>query len=275
MHRLDFSTWDEFIQFSKRPSEMDSYSRASQREDVSWKGCTTREAYEYAEIGWLDGASRAKKFSDAIFNQIGHLIKRVDVNYDVVGDAVDIARFVNAEPDCWMKFETTLVDTSQVQHVRIVVNIVASAGIRAETIMARGAAVCALINLLEYAGRRCELVMVEATKSDEQHQCFVTLKKYEEQLDLPKIAYALAHPSVLRVHWMSAAETLPRHLRRALDIGGGYGIPADVPAQDHNATLYVGRMLLGESQWSSPERAVEWVTEQLKAQGVTLMSESK
>jgi hypothetical protein len=84
--------------------------------------------------------------------------------------------------------------------VRIAVNVVCSAWVDAQDIINRGAAVIALIDKIQGAGQRVELVAfchVEGHGKD-RIIASVTVKRPEEPVDMDRIGFALAHPSMLR-----------------------------------------------------------------------------
>jgi hypothetical protein len=84
--------------------------------------------------------------------------------------------------------------------VRIAVNIVCSGWVDAQDIINRGAAVIALIDKIQSEGQRVELVAfchVEG-RGDDRIVASVTVKRPEEPVDMDRIGFALAHPSMLR-----------------------------------------------------------------------------
>jgi hypothetical protein len=111
--------------------------------------------------------------------------------------------------------------------------------------------------------------MAMSTRSRFNLCALVTVKKFDEPLDLPKIAYTLAHPSVLRVHHFAFMETMPRNIREGMSVPGSYGMCSDVP-DDKRGDIYLNYMQYGNDQWTSPRKAVEWVKKELTAFGVTM-----
>lgn len=261
---VEFNTWQEFIEYS-RPFASRLYSC-----DVAWNGnIGYKVADEYADLGWLEGAAKARDFYAMHVDALSNLIEKQEMYYDVEGPVVDIGRVVTGEPECCMNFETVRVEQPATRFVRVVVNVGASGGINADTILARGAALCALVDLLESSGCRCEIAIADATAADRAWYCStVTVKQFDQPLDLPLVAYAIGHPSVLRTHlfrmYERFANDFSSHWRTV-----GYGIPADVPTQQRG-DLYAPKMRADESQWSDPARAQAWIIEQLKTFGVAL-----
>jgi hypothetical protein len=84
--------------------------------------------------------------------------------------------------------------------VRIAVNVVCSGWVDAQDIINRGAAVIALIDKIQSEGQRVELVAfchVDG-RNDDRIIASVTVKRPEEPVDMDRIGFALAHPSMLR-----------------------------------------------------------------------------
>lgn len=274
-HRLEFRTWQAFIEATRGTSAMKDDHRASKTNSRSFYGCTPVEAQQMADIGWLSGAEKARAMSEGITAALGSLIERHDIVYDVEGAILDIGRYTSHEPECWAKFETMMVESISPKFVRVVVNIAGSAGVSADVFIGRGAVIAALVDLLSFSGCSVELVVADVAKHKENfHTTLVTIKRFEEPLDLPMVAYAMGHPSTHRVHWFSLMETQSRDVRDAFNIclGGGYSSPTTLDASEHG-DIYVDRMLYGESQWTDPEDASDWVRAKLKEFGVTFKDE--
>jgi len=103
--------------------------------------------------------------------------------------------------------------------VRIAVNVVCSAWVDPQDIINRGAAVVALIDKIQSEGRRVELIAFchIAGRRNDRLIMAVTVKRPEEPIDMDRVAFALAHPSMLRRCFFRVVEFLyPHHL-------GGYG----------------------------------------------------
>jgi hypothetical protein len=272
--REEFRSWQEYIAASRRPTDMDPDQRMSQKERVGFNGCTLAQARTMASEGWLQGAERARKISAGITDALGALIERHDIYYDVEGDILDVGRFVSSEPECWAKFETMKVESISPKFVRVVINTSVSAAVSTDTIEGRGAVAAALVELLSFAGCSVELVLAVAmTGSGSKHTTLVTIKRFDEPLDMPLVAYALAHPSSLRVQWFSFMETQTAAIRRMFSVGSGYGMPATLDEADQG-DVYLDRMLYGESQWTSAARATAWVRARLAEQGVKFVDEA-
>lgn len=269
-----FPTWEAFataaieatsvMPDSQRSSKIDTLERNTFAEG------TPAQAAEWAKLGWLEGAAIVKKYSDVLFDRISGLIEREEIRYDVEGAMFDVGRICERVPEAWMNFETVLVE-GQPQHLRLVINIVCSGGISPKVILARGSVVCALIELLEFSGRRVELTMACSIGgySNKNFHATAVVKKFDEPLDLPKVVYAFAHPTVLRRHIFALEESLSPEHRASLSVGSGYGQCMDVPS-DERGDLYIPMMMYGETQWMNESSAIAWIEGELVRLGVPL-----
>ncbi len=134
--------------------------------------------------------------------------------------------------------------------VRIVVNIGANCNVTTQEIINRGAAVLALIDRVQAAGQRVELVAEWSTTRERNWYIFsVTVKRPEEPADLDRISYAMAHPSMLRRSGFRAMEfTAPHYV-------GGYGSSRDYPERGDTGEVYIGSMSSDGHSYESRESA--------------------
>jgi len=147
--------------------------------------------------------------------------------------------------------------------VRIVVNPSASAAIDGEVIMRRGAAVMALAEAIEKRGGRVEILMrYGVTSGDTQGQYETVIKRAGVALNLNTVAFAMAHPSMLRRLMFRAMENTPHVMRMTK---GGYGSPWNPPTNE--GEVYLPAMRGGDSRWQSADAATEWVNTYLRDNG--------
>lgn len=278
---LDFPTWGDYVNFAvNEKTDMNPYAQMSRRVgEIEWAGTETfEEAVKLASDGWTEGEKKTKALSHGLFAHVSHLIERQNVVYDVEGNGIDVAKFLNNEPECWQKFETELTQGSGHRLVRIVFNFSASSKVSSGVIMARGAAIAALVELLEYAGHRVELIAVQSIEymgkpdtpsSNNYGELRIGVKEFSQNLDMGRVSFALAHPAMLRRIAFSVWERgLDSDQRPKLGIPANYGHPCDL--RSDRGDIYIGKALLGEVQWENEKKAERWIINELKKQGVTL-----
>jgi hypothetical protein len=282
---VTFDTWGAFlkqaeVQGEGCPPGQSLASRDEYEHYDSWSGTRNfAEAVKLARDGWKEGEEKVRALSRRIEARLIHRIVREDVNYDVEGMMFDVARYLEGEPEHWTRMEESTMQADAYRHVKIMVSMSASCGVRAETIIARGAAIAALIELLEYADHRVELWICDTLSSHKDggvsggaiHQRYIRVKAYDQPLEPARVAFALAHPSTFRRLDFSLIE----QSKVATRLGSGYGVPVDAPKSvREEASLYLGRMQGWQhAEWSSPEYAEAWVLAELAKQGVVLRDE--
>lgn len=263
MDTLNFQDWQSFLALAERRNPINDNGG-------SFTGTRSySDAVQLAYSGWLEVAERCRKYSAGLFDRVSTLIERHDIRYDVTGSGLDVARYLEGEPECWQNFEPVLVESPSSTIVRICFNGTVSAGISGEVIESKGAAIAALVELLEFAGRRVELSAVFSNSSRRQRESdtlVLTVKTAEQPLDMPRIAYVLAHKSMLRRLMFAYWEGQPIYKI----VGAGFGVPRDYkPA---TADIYIPQSTYRDIQWDNPAKAEKFILDQLQAQGITLQS---
>jgi len=211
---------------------------------------------ELARHGWKDGARRVMALSEKLKAAITSEMTAPGLVYDVVGDVPDVGEFMAGTPEHMLAFQE-VPTTARV--VRVVVGSGARASVSADSMIARGACVCAAIDAIESAGVRCEIVVGKATrfmraKTEFIWEAYITVKAADEPLNMDRLAYVLAHPSFFRrqlwqAYELENAEALAG-MRNDLN-SGRYGVTLDCTER---GDLYIPAMVKPED-WQSPEAA--------------------
>jgi hypothetical protein len=115
------------------------------------------------------------KFSDNVGNQ---------VEYDVVGDYIDMGRFLDGEPEC---FGRNVMGNPQGLFAKIVMNLSTSAFVEGATLKKRGERVARLVDWLENQHIRTEVLAFNASECAHVE---VVVKRFDEGLNLDTIAVA-------------------------------------------------------------------------------------
>lgn len=283
-----FETWGEFVEYVRQTPLKNQYDHfASITGDYSFTGTASyAEALKIAEEGWEQGRDQALKLAQPLINKLVQFIERPDIVYDVEGNGYDIGRFCSDDPECAIKMENEIVEVpASPRLIRIVFDNLASGGIEKEILTAKGAAVAALIELLEFAGNRVELInLVHATAINRSGPIAfmksVIVKAFDQPLDMGRIIFAIAHPSMMRRLGFRVAELGSPAMQKRTHVGSGYGYPAG-PEQarlltEYNLTpdIYFSAAGLYDKQWRNEAATQKWVLETLKAQGVNVNEEA-
>ena len=245
------------------------------------------EAMELARNGWPEGTAKIENLSTSMFTYISKYATRPEPAYVTEGTSLDVGRWHDGEPEHWITMtESDNVLVNGKTTAKIGVNLSASCGISADVMVARGAAVVGLARLLDYLGIRTEIYIFSSISSDYrkgQKLLFSALVKSANQdFDITRLAFSLAHPAMLRRLVFAWIETIPEDLLDTFHIypSAMYGYPAE-PSQStldsYNFDVFLGEAMWGEVQWATPRKAQEWVVGELRKLGIelTLPTESK
>lgn len=198
-------------------AEFDSYTAAIQcahahahdaleavDSDCDFRGTRTyAEAHALATTGWPEGRAKLEKLAADIVTP--SRVARPECVFDVTGEGgCDVGRAMSGHPECvfdWRDSDQT-VESQNGPIVRIAFNTAVRADVKTAAIQYRGAAVLALIDALEAAGRRVELVIekVNSVYRDDPRvfRISIPLKSTDFQAQPDQIAFALVHPSMNR-----------------------------------------------------------------------------
>lgn len=212
MYRYFAESWDQFVNdLRTRPKFWGGTEGSSRIDHAGWSGCATWEdAIRYAVTG--HPAGRAAIESAAV---------KVSSQPEPLWDAAPVGVFpcipayaAGVPEDMFCPNE----DAPPVQSpiVRIAVNMAASARVAPEDIVNRGVAIVSLIDRLQLAGRRVELVAMDHTDHGFGHNksaWAVTIKRPEESVDMDRIGLCFATPIMLRRFFFRVMEfTVPQEV---------------------------------------------------------------
>ena len=270
--RVDkFATWNEFLDYCNGETRLTEYPRQSQDDNNSrFTDATSYEQMQkYAREGWPKGMKIAAPLTVGNVSTIGEIIEKFDPYYDrESGGVLDVARFLDGEPECWIKLETVTTAGSGIKHLTIVFNGTASSGISTNVMILKGAAVASLIETLEYAGHRCRVILAYGMSgSGPGQEVYIGIKEFDQTLDLDRLVTAMAHPSTLRRLMFAYMERMDDVMLQSIGVGRGYGHPEEVKER---GDIYIGKSGNWEDHWATPETAKEWIIKTLEEQGVKI-----
>lgn len=264
-------TYDNLADFwNATMQESRAYRKESRTPTNSWSGGTNWEqAKHLALLGWKDGLQEIEKYRAQLAPFITDKILRPIQVYSVSGYNVDVGAYLSNDPECFI---------SRIYEERnypgkiftIVCSISFSSDISPKTIIQRGAMVCALIDALEYAGHRAEVICNFAAAREHYYrdgknknygwfEVDVKVKPSDQPVELSSLAFCLAHPSMLRRIVFSIAEIVGWS-----DFASNYGSPAK--ATDRG-DIYIEEIFSGVVQ---DDKAIDWVLTKLAELGIDL-----
>lgn len=268
---LIFENLSGFWRYAMQESR--SRTKSSRDFRAQWSGSVTwEEAKELALRGWKEGLQEIEKFRALISPIIAEKVVRFQQTYAVSGYSVDVGAYLANDPECFISrvFEERNYPG---KIITIVCSVSFSAAISPETVIQRGAMICALIDAIEYAGHRAEVICNDAsTVSDGSDyrlgnrkergwfEVDVTVKKSGQPLEMIELAFCLAHPAMLRRIMFSVAE-----IAGWADFTSKYGYPAEAT---NKGDIYIPEIFSGVV---SDEKAIEWVLEKLRKLEIDLI----
>lgn len=255
---------------------MEEYARSSRREsrraDDEFGGLQWQEAVDMAlGSGYLDVVPEVDRYAAQVADEIitQRMATTFEPTYDVAGGVVDIGRYLAGDPECMML--SSLIPISRAgRAVRLVVPVGHRQGITSDLILRRGAAVMALATLLQRAQHPLEIWAAPSCSSEDKPKVRLTymvkVQAADESLDMGRVMFAVAHPSMLRRLAWSLRETESQEVRDRFGVSlmGGYGqTPRNVYERDlpeHDGTSIILDPLEDSiATWNTDERIVKWL----------------
>lgn len=266
--------FDDLSSFWRYAMQDSTAYRKSSRDNHSlqWSGgLTWEEAKQMAISGWRDGMKEIEKYRAQILPIIAEKVLRPLQIYAIAGYTVDVGSFLANEPECFIAREYEEKNYPG-RIYKIVCSISFSAAISPETIIQRGAMICALIDAIEFAGHRAEVICNDAMSAGDYgeyrqgknkergwFETSVTVKKSTQPLEMTDLAFCLAHPAMLRKIMFSVCE-----LNGWSDFANNYGYPAEATDK---GDIYIREVFSGTVP---DEQAITWVLTELEKLGINL-----
>lgn len=231
------------------------------RRSNPWRGTATfEEAARLAAHGWPEGLERIAKARALIKLPIAPEAYQITPAFADEGDEVAVDRFLEGEADHWLSFPVRQT-TARGRIARIRANIGASSSFSADQLMTRGAFIAALVDAMETAGIRCEVVacmQVESSDGHAGHRITVTLKRAEDPAEMDRLAFWLVNPSAMRRFFIRLIEMSPHY---STHIGDTCGAPVEFPKEDGEIYLPCMRSASGEEsvKRAAIAAALQWI----------------
>lgn len=268
---LVFEDLHEFWQYSFRESS--AYNKESRTYANHWSGgLDWNESKRLALMGWQKGLEEIDKFQARVTELITSKIVRHKPIYAVAGNYIDIGNYLSNDPECFIAKEYG-ENNQQGKIITIVCSISFSASISPETIIQRGAMICAFVDAIEYAGYRAEIICNDASSKSSYNrdgsnndsgwfEVDVTIKKANQALNKIELAFCLAHPAMLRRILFSVAE-----IEEWSDYARNYGYPSKAT---NKGDVYIEEVFSGVV---SDDKAINWIVSELENLGITIQKE--
>lgn len=271
LNTRNFSGLDEMVQAARPMPSLKHGDLASRNTDTygfhSWTfGANFDDAVRLASTGWPEGAAKARELLSKLHVETPTLESiACQTFHDMQGAFVDVGQYVEGVPECMVDFRE---DTRKSRFAKIVVAGTFSAGVSGEAAMARGVAICAVVDALESQGVRCDVDVVYYHGYNKPESILVTVpvKRAADPLNLDAVAFMLAHPACFRRILFSVLEHMPYQVRSGCGIteSGGYGSVGRIAETPGVITFQPPEYDL-RAYWQSQEYAIQRIQATLDA----------
>ncbi len=214
---------------------------------------------------WREGADQIRRGVLHMESAPQSLGSSMQLTHDVAGFAPDVPAYLAGEPESMFWIEPGEAQLAG-PIISIGVQIICSAGTKANVMLNRGIALLTAIDSLESAGYRCELTAVYAAGSDKdgmiwEHQ----VKAPGDQWNPGAVAFPLAHIGFARRLGFAMQERCPRAWKCTRDgYGGGLARGSGVTGYWGQYDLAMSEYVIGgEEQWSTPDKALAHIKTRL------------
>lgn len=235
----------------------------------SFCGVSKKEdALELLKWGWGRGAELIRT-ANIEFESLQQEIEAFAPSYDVAGSMVDVAAYLNGDPDCMI---TPSLEFQATQGVRIVSNMAVSGQVNIKSMITKGIAMSALVSTLFILGIPTEVWVAETTYHfGSRTAVFFKAKEAQDYLDLEKLAFYTAHPAMSRVISWWVIDKSYQAIQRANDIYGGRGRPEKLyPEMFFRSESF--KTIPFDSMFKSmtPDKVIEQIKTLLNSLGINL-----
>ncbi len=260
-----YAKYDDYSSFLTQAFKESSSSRKESRNDNTLEECggaTWEQACRLAKEGWLDGMKLIEYYRSKITPKVTSRVLRPVPIDNIHGYSVNVGAYLSNMPECF--FDREYEERNYPGRLySLVVSCSFSWNVSTDVIIQRGAMVCALVDALEFAGNRVEVICNECTTDKGyKDETDIVVKKHDQPLDLTLLAFCIAHPAMLRRMIFSINE-----LSGWASISACYGYPAEAT---NRGDLYIDEIHSGKI---SDSEAITWLIEKLELFGVTMEKE--
>lgn len=183
----------------------------SHSSETNGKDFTGTASYNEAKELFRNGYT---KILSKIKTGVAANMKRTDtkprrsIENNVVGHAPNVPNAIMGLPNSMILTRTIPQKTKTIS---LITDISENAGTRTDEFIKSGIAVLSVVNSLELAGYRVNLKVAfyNAKEGNDRALGTVNVKDYREHLDLQKLCFPLAHPSMFRRLGFKWIETVP------------------------------------------------------------------
>jgi len=252
-----FDSMLDFLQQLEKPVAHEGNSDLTGSDRLRFTGTENfNQAMQLASNGWPEGLEKIQRALDDI-----EALPAVEVLpvFDVCGEAFNLDAVLQGQPENMFYFMPQ--ESNKPRIIQLGFNFSFHGGVSAETIIERGAAIASAVNDIEQTGIRVELYAYHATKQSRYHSSiFIKLKDADQPLELERVVFTAAHPSMLRRLWFRYAEQQKDFPERYQIT---YGRPCDPKDNHFTEAGFDDQMIKVDSDTMQPDEVKRCIQQQL------------
>jgi len=273
-HTRHWNNWGEAIAHAKTAPHT---TESSHTNGFSFTQTSSfEEAIELAENGWEEGALRAlprvERITAAITAQVQQ--QRIVTEAYPSGRGYDLPAVLTGHPEHWYRLDPDGNGTRP--QVKLSISLCQSGGIPARVAEIKGAALAALASAFQLNGQDVMIQADYSTGRADKVSDIVTIKDYNQPLDLTSIIFAIGHASSLRRIGFALWENGSTERRAAAGVKpyDGYGMPCDCP-DEFKGDIHIPSSYLYDDDvdWNNEGSVTKWVHRKLSDNGVSMAEE--
>lgn len=244
---------------------------AGRRGGMPWEGTHTfEEATSLASTGWAEPRSQVTEQVGNIAAELRAVLPTAfGTRWDVCGGSVDVDRFLAGDPENML--EGRLVPSlAHGQVVRVLLNVGALGAVSTETMIRRGIAMLALVELVRMAGLSLELwIETTTSKGGATYTVLTRALGAGDSIDVDALMFPLAHPAQHRRITFACRERASAAVIKRFGFSeqGGYGSSHQVVCDAMvDPDITIAEPLSGETAYTRDP--AKWIRERLVELGV-------
>ena len=166
----------------------------------SWEGGDFETCMHLAVAGWHEGTALVDGLYSRITSEQTDTILPRLAHVDEPDGEIDVALAIEGEEACWLAPTQGHFRVSvQGRFLNLIMDPFASCGVDVDVVMQRGVYFAALAVMAERGGYRTRITLRMPSKGSGRTWLLdVAVKEYDEDLDLPRAMFWLAHPGMVR-----------------------------------------------------------------------------
>ena len=259
-----FDSWADLVDSCEATEPLPGSMKSSRdpSRGTAWCPHDWKESLALARTGWYDIEARIRSLAEDIAGTgAGSLADRVAFQMACQGEEYDVGALLEGVPECMY------LPTSEITHGRTIYRIGVfpggNGGLNSDAMVMQGAMTCALVAAIEARGQTCEVILSSRCGGGGGDtvaiQVDAPLMSAGDPIDIPFLAFAVAHPAVYRRFTFALMESDPEHTKMGCDYGGYGYVQNGVPKNNLDFYVPVAEKVAG---WSV-EQCSDWLKAEL------------